>query len=503
MQLRPYQNTFCDSIARALGKHKSVLAQSPTGSGKTVMLAYLIERYLKKFPNNAVFICVHRFELVAQTANKLTAIGLNSFPIVAGTSAVPRGQGIYICMTETLNNLKDKIGFGPDLLIIDECHVGNHFKIIDAYKLTSLILGLSATPVSNKKKPLKNYFSEIVIGPSVKVLIDDNFLSPPATFSRAGNIDKKKLQLSHGEYSESSQFAQLGNKKQLMNTFLAYSSLAPGKKTVIFNCNVEHNNAVTDYFNDNLIPCRSVDGTTDAATRADIFRWFRETDGAVLSNVGVATTGFDEPTVECIILNFITKSLAKYIQCVGRGSRPSPGKDHFRIIDLGGNYEEFGLWEHPQDWYELFHNPEKPGTGPAPTKICPNEECGNIIHLSATVCEYCGELIPRENNYDEKPIDFACIGNYKGPKINIERAISNANEHGHNSYAPLMKLLDSSVNEARKVSTIMTPELEKKIKESVYGPAAIFYKSLGKEFRGSHKGFVNKIITQKIQLLFA
>lgn len=503
MQIRKNQLLLNDAIAIALFKHRSIIAQAPTGMGKTVCIAFLADRFLTKFPQATIFICVHRFELVAQTVKKLNALGLDSFQIVAGTKHVPPGQNIYVCMVETLANRMDKIGFQPDLLILDEAHIGNHFKIIDAYKDKSLVLGFSATPVSKKKDPLKKYFREIVLGPEVKDLIDQGFLCNPLTFNRATDIDKKKLKVSAGDYSEASQYAMLSTKKQMMNTFAAYQSLAPGKKTVIFNCNVAHNNDVTGYFNDHGVPARSVDGTTPSDERAEIFSWFESTPGAVLCNIGVATTGFDEPSVECIILNFITKSLAKYIQCIGRGSRTHPGKDHFRIIDLGDNWMTFGLWEYPQDWYDIFHNPGRPGKGVAPTKMCTNEECGNIIHLSVTVCPYCGEEMPRENNYDDKQADFSCIGNYKGPLINIERAIHIAQEHGHNSWAPLMKTVESAVAEARKITDTMTPEFEKKIRESVYGSAEIFYKSIGKTFKGNQKGFVNKLVSQRIQTSFS
>ena len=502
MKLRPYQIDFCNEIAKSLIKNKSIIAQSPTGSGKTVMLAYLIDRYLRKFTGSSVFICVHRVELVAQTAEKLLAIGLKSYPIIAGIKNVPRGQGIYICMAETLNNRIDILGFAPDLLIVDESHIGSHFKIIDRYKDNALILGFSATPVSNKKKPLKNYFNEIITGPSVKKLIDDGFLAPPQTFTRSGNIDKKALKVQAGDYSDASQYAQLGNPKQLLNTYGAYLALAPGKKTVIFNCNIEHNNKVTELFINHDIPCRSVDGNTDAVTRAEIFEWFRSTDGAVLANVGIATTGFDEPTVECIILNFVTKSLAKYIQCIGRGSRPYPGKKCFKIIDLGENYQDFGLWEHLQDWYSLFHYPEKPGTGAAPTKMCSNDDCGNIVHLSVTICPSCGHLMPRENTYDQRIDTFSCIARYKGPAVDMAKDIAKVSALGFNEYYPLMKMLESSVVEARKITDKMTPQLEKKIKEQSYIACEMFYQSVGKRFGSGHKGYINKIILKHINLKF-
>jgi len=74
--------------------------------------------------------------------------------------------------------------------------------------------------------------------------------------------------------------------------------------------------------------------------------------------VSILTTGFDEPTVETIILNRATRSLTLYFQMIGRGSRVLPKKETFNVIDLGNNVARFGMWEAPVDWQEIFHFPD-------------------------------------------------------------------------------------------------------------------------------------------------
>ena len=86
--------------------------------------------------------------------------------------------------------------------------------------------------------------------------------------------------------------------------------------------------------------------------------WFKKTPDAILTSVGILTTGFDEPTVETIILNRATKSLTLYYQMIGRGSRKLPGKDEFTVIDLGNNAARFGLWSEPVNWQHIFKSPE-------------------------------------------------------------------------------------------------------------------------------------------------
>ena len=87
-------------------------------------------------------------------------------------------------------------------------------------------------------------------------------------------------------------------------------------------------------------------------------KWFKHTPDAILTSVGILTTGFDEPTVETIIINRATKSLTLYFQMIGRGSRLLPNKKEFTIIDLGNNAARFGLWDAPVDWQHIFKSPE-------------------------------------------------------------------------------------------------------------------------------------------------
>jgi superfamily II DNA or RNA helicase len=101
-----------------------------------------------------------------------------------------------------------------------------------------------------------------------------------------------------------------------------------------------------------------LDNKNTAAERKEILQWFSETPDAILSSVSILTTGFDEPTVETIILNRATRSLTLYFQMIGRGSRYLPNKEEFTVVDMGNNIARFGLWSAPVDWQEIFHFPD-------------------------------------------------------------------------------------------------------------------------------------------------
>jgi superfamily II DNA or RNA helicase len=123
------------------------------------------------------------------------------------------------------------------------------------------------------------------------------------------------------------------------------------------------------------------------------------TDGAfmVLNNCGILTTGYDEPSIECVIMNRATKSLPLWLQCVGRGSRLYQNKNEFVLLDFGGNHTRLGMWNEPRTW-SLKEKKKRKSNEVTPVKSCP--KCDGIVFASARVCRYCGHQFP----IDEKEL---------------------------------------------------------------------------------------------------
>jgi type I site-specific restriction endonuclease len=138
----------------------------------------------------------------------------------------------------------------------------------------------------------------------------------------------------------------------------AYMEKSFGKKTLIFNNGIHTSLYVYETFKKAGLNIRHLDNTTPNDERKSILKWFKKTPNAILTSVSILTTGFDEPTVESIILNRATKSITLYFQMIGRGSRRLPHKTAFTIIDLGNNALRFGLWNAPVDWQQIFKSPE-------------------------------------------------------------------------------------------------------------------------------------------------
>jgi type I site-specific restriction endonuclease len=161
----------------------------------------------------------------------------------------------------------------------------------------------------------------------------------------------------NGDYTVSSSEKLYSNFLMQEKLLYAYEEKSKGKKTLIFNNGINTSISVYEMFKEEGYEIRHLDNTHSEKERSEILQWFKEKPDAILSSVSILTTGFDEPTVETIILNRATKSLTLYHQMIGRGSRVLKNKKNFNILVLGNNARRFGLWESYVDWQNIFKNP--------------------------------------------------------------------------------------------------------------------------------------------------
>ena len=409
IQLRPYQANGIGMIRDLfVEKHKNVIFCLPTGGGKTVCFSDIAIRTVTN-GNKRVLILTDRIELMSQAGGTLMKSGAKVGFIMSGGSSVPPSTQIYVGMVETYYN-RIKRGWRIDdlgLIIIDEAHKGNFKKIIEHHSDVRII-GATATPLSaTKKDPLRNYFSGIAVGTDIPELIKIGFLAKPTYYAVPLQFELTAKAGSNGDYKERDLFNDF-NKKVLYDGCVEnYRIHALGKKTLIFCVNIEHAEKTTQAFIDAGYQAKCVTSTSEDIVRKQTLKWFSNTQGAILINCSVLTTGYDEPTIECVLLNRATKSLPLYLQMVGRGSRVILDiKDSFSIIDMGDNLHTHGRWEMYRDWKAIFNNPANPkppkGEDVSMVKYCPNEECKKKHHLSAKVCDNCGHIFSQTEK--EEPV---------------------------------------------------------------------------------------------------
>lgn len=363
--LYPFQEESVNSILSEIstnGQDFNLLFQLPTGGGKTVIFSEITKRYIKEF-NRKVLILTHRIELSVQTSRQLEAIGVENKVINSEVKDIPDQDEFqcFIAMVETLNNrLNDNENFieGVGLVIVDEAHYNSFRKIFQFYEGAN-ILGVTATPLSsNKALPLNDNYNRLLVGESIASLIDGGYLADAESYTYDVNLHGLKIG-SNGDFTVNSSDVVYGNYFMQEKLLFAYEEVAVGDKTLIFNSGIETSMRVEETFKKRGYKIRHLDSTFSDKDRKDVLRWFKETDDAILTSVGILTTGFDEPTVETIILNRATRSLTLYHQMIGRGSRRLPKKDKFKLIDLGNNVRRFGLWQDYLNWQDAFRFPDR------------------------------------------------------------------------------------------------------------------------------------------------
>lgn len=376
------------------GNDRLFLLGDFTVTHNTVIFSSIAAQTVAK--RKRVLIVTDRIELLAQAGGALSRSGLIPSIINSNTKQI-RPSLCHVAMVETLAKRMDKEAFRTalgkvDLVILDEAHKGCHRKIVEAF-FESFILGATATPLAAKKEhPLKSYFDDIVEPVDIPTLIESGFLSEAKTYGAREEIIG--LKVVRGEYSDDSLMEAFDKKAMYADCIKHWRAVANGKKTLCFNINIEHSKKTCEEFNNEGISAKHLDGETPEHIRKQILSDFAAGKFEVLCNVGVLTAGYDESSIECIIVNRATKSAPLYYQICGRGSRLHPGKDFFTIIDMGSNFNEHGLWNAAVDWKEIFHNPPKKSDkeGVMPVKTCP--KCDYVVNISASFCPDCNYVFP-------------------------------------------------------------------------------------------------------------
>ena len=417
MKLRDYQQKAVNQITEHFKSNQKLCYQLATGGGKTFIFSYLANQW-----QGNVLILVNRQELKKQTENSIIELGGSLEKITVG-------------MVETVNNRIKKNKFDLDkfdLLIVDECHRLEFIKITEQFK--NKVLGFTATPVTDKveyffkqgktkevkwrrKVSLSRYYNTLICGVGINDLINKNMLVPDENYI-IKSLDLQNLKEdSSGQFSKSTEKKVFNNKASYKSVLDNYLKHCKGLKTMIFNSNTIANKEIYQIFKNEGLNVRMYDSRS-GGDREDLVNWFKSEKDAILLNVGVFTTGFDCKEVEAIVLNRATKSLALYLQMVGRGGRITEKiyKPKFKVIDLGGNVQRFGSWSNDKDWQKLFKDEtekkvKEDDTLPYWECSC----CGLFNPKSVDICEEC-----ETERYKYKPrgfVEIAEVIEYKLPDV--------------------------------------------------------------------------------------
>jgi superfamily II DNA or RNA helicase len=460
-ELYGYQKEALEQVFERLEskpENYNLVYQLPTGGGKTVIFSEIARSYIAK-TNKKVLILTHRIELCNQTSKMLSEFNVNNKIINSNVKELD-DQDQYMCfvaMVETLKNRlnDDKLELDQiGMVIIDEAHY-NSFRKLFKYFDNCFILGVTATPLSsNMKLPMNEIYNELLVGEPLLSLVEKGFLAKANTYTYDVALGTLKVGI-NGDYTVKSSEELYSNNLMQEKLLYAYEQKSKGKKTLIFNNGINTSLHVYETFKAEGYAVRHLDNTNSKQDRADILQWFKETPDAILTSVGILTTGFDEPSVETIILNRATKSITLYYQMIGRGSRVLGDKKDFTVLDLGNNAARFGLWGTPLNWQRIFNSP--------------------MYYLDNLISD---DEIERQFSYQLPPEVLAEFPNSTDFSFDVKAEYDKAIKHGLKSKIVLDKSIEQhcklcvenseDVFDARILSRLLNDDIADRIKKYSY-----------------------------------
>lgn len=363
--LRDYQVDLVDRIKNRLDEGERVMAQLPTGGGKSACFGALAKEY------NRVLLLVHRIELVHQAKKHLELWCDREVGIIAAGIKPNPFATIQVASIQTIARRNYKSRY--NLCIVDEAHhvtAESYNSVLARLNADCHVVGFTATPWRLDGSGFEETFDVLETGNTVRQLIDTGYLAKyvffanPTQKSEDGKEEKKLFELDKvgefgGEYSLADLARDNNPRDVAAQMFNAWNRYSQDKQTVVFALNIEHSMTIAAYFEWAGVPAGHLDADSPTEERMRVMADFISGRIKVLSNVGLFDEGVDIPALECVILGRPTKSLTRYLQCCGRVLRPHPDKEHGIIVDMTQNWIEHGLPDFEREW-SLNGNPPSP-----------------------------------------------------------------------------------------------------------------------------------------------
>ena len=357
IKLFDYQEDMKSRIEKALRLHQSVMAQMPTGTGKTYLLTAVIDSFVKANPNIKVWIIAHRRELVSQIEETIKKF--YSYSASENDSLLVSVKAMSI---QWISRHYDEIEEEPGMIVIDEAHhaLAKTYKEMWDRFPKAKFLGLTATPCRLNGKGFIDLFDVLVQSWSVPEFISKGRLATYDFVSIKSNgvtqrlIDSLQKRGADGDYQNKEMDMLLNKRSSIERLYRSFEEYGKDRKGIVYAINISHAKKIVELYQEHGIKAVAIDSKTPAAERQADIEAFKKGDIQVLVNVDIFSEGFDCPDVEFVQLARPTLSLAKYLQMVGRGLRVAKGKKCCVIIDNVGLYRVFGLPSQIWDWKATF-----------------------------------------------------------------------------------------------------------------------------------------------------
>lgn len=406
MELRWYQSEAVAAAYDYLCDHDgNPVICSPTGSGKSLLIAELARRAIEDF-DGRVIVLQHRKELIQQNAAKLKQLmpSIDIGVYSAGLKSRDTKDRVVFAGIQSIYD-KSHLVAPRQLVLVDEVHLVPHdgegmYRTFfgDMAKIGKhRVVGLTATPYRTNEGSIcrrDGLFSKIVYDVPIGLLIKQGYLCPVTNKAAVASQDTSKLHKRAGEFITNEVESLFADKLEVACQEIL-AKTADRHSVMVFCSSVAHAQRVCDLLPD----ANMVEGNTSPLERAAILSKFAKIELKYLVNVDVLTTGFDAPCVDAIAILRATASPGLFAQIVGRGLRTHASKTECLVLDFGENLKRHG----PIDAIDYNKRSERSARGLDPdeaTKLCPS--CEQDIALRTRVCECGFEFTPPKPKHEER-----------------------------------------------------------------------------------------------------
>ncbi|MEW6572943.1 MAG: DEAD/DEAH box helicase [Bacillota bacterium] len=343
--LRDYQKDALRAVlaAQKRGVTRPLIAL-PTGTGKTIIFAALA-----RLLGARALILAHRDELIRQAVDKVLMVWPDaSVGVIKADENDFRDKQVVVASVQTLSKpsrLEQVAHQDFNLLVVDEAHhaVASTYRRIMDYLMflegepERLLLGVTATARRGDRVGLGNIFEEVVYSTTILTMVRAGYLCDIRGIRVSTGADLSKVATRRGDFVESQLSLAVNTPERNGIVVAAYLHYAAGRKALAFTVDVQHAKDLAIAFKENGVEAKVISGNTPEEERRETLRAFRRGEIQVITNCAVLTEGYDEPSLDCILMARPTKSATLYTQCIGRGTRLFPGKQDCLVIDFADN----------------------------------------------------------------------------------------------------------------------------------------------------------------------
>ncbi len=413
--------------------HKSVVVVSPPRSGKTPLMVWLAEPFIKS--NQGVVINAHREELVRQLAMTFAEFGythniMAPKDVIAdiirrqykqfGRSFYDQRALVMIGSVQTINARSSKLTtFAPrvGLWMTDEAHHlladnqwGKVIKLFpDAYGI-----GFTATPGRTDRKSLAReqggVFDTMVKGVTARQLINEGYICDYRIIAPPSSIDRAGIKVGGGgEFTKKGLLEAKRESTITGDCVKSYLKYTPDQQAVVFAVNINHAIELTEAYREADLSAEMVSSKTPKNVRKLVMDKFERGVFKILVNVDLFGEGLNVEGIEVVIMARPTQSFVLYVQQFFRALTRGDDKHFGTIIDHAGNVGYFGnIYGLPDSYngWELLNEArgKKRNTpfDPDLVKIKTCVECYSPYEAFLPQCPKCGHKdVPAERSSPE------------------------------------------------------------------------------------------------------